>query len=333
MSQRSVRTALAAALVGITTIAPLAAASASSSVTRPSPGVDTTAPVERPVRPTPAPRPIPTIPTGPAVTIPSSSVISGGTLTTTPRILTGFAVTTDSVVATATVNYTGTPPITIRWGDGTQSQSSLLPMLTVDGVDPATAPGTMTFKHEYAAPADGSAFQMVVTAQVGNESDARIITVTPRYRVNQYQASFSPTNHCEPVYETYGEYTITESIREVNEQTSQSTVTQLARWDRDIQTMNTILPQFNVLPGSHLVREYVMADAHDTVTFSATERDTFYDDSLGSASIDLHPSLGSRHLDLTMSSDCSAALSVDVDVTLLKPGLPTGGSFGTISLP
>jgi hypothetical protein len=40
-------------------------------------------------------------------------------------------------------------------------------------------------------------------------------------------------------------------------------------------------------------------------------------------SVNLHPSLGSRHmvLEYTADEDCTAELTVDVDVSLLKPGL------------
>jgi hypothetical protein len=85
------------------------------------------------------------------------------TTLTAPRVLESLTVTTDSVVATATVHYSGTDPgvVTIEWGDGTSSSRNPLDPVDSPFPDPwATTdlPGVAVFQHTDAAPGDGAQF-------------------------------------------------------------------------------------------------------------------------------------------------------------------------------
>lgn len=72
----------------------------------------------------------------------------------------GFSVTTDSVVATATVSTDGTMSrIVVDWGDGktdTLRHRPGIEVTPVAGGDEPLPPGTYRFRHAYAEPEDRS---------------------------------------------------------------------------------------------------------------------------------------------------------------------------------
>jgi hypothetical protein len=223
------------------------------------------------------------------------------------RFLSGFTLTTDSVVATAVVSYTGTPgTVTVRWGDNTSS--------SVSGAQvPA---GSVTFVHGYTAPMDGSAFTEVVTAQTDTDTDTRVVLVQPRFRVTQFQATFRPLEHCDSFAETYTEWRVQSSMT-TNGQTSNAKT-----WRKDLQTNNTILPGPSIpLTGSETSVDLTMADPPPYLMYSSTELDPIWDDAGAGGLISLDPRLGSRHVSLG-SQDCVSEITADVDVQLLRPGLP-----------
>ena len=247
------------------------------------------------------------------------------------QLFTGLAVTTDSVVATATITYTGNPgTVSVQWGDNTTSARNLnspLPPVVGATQDP---PGTVIFKHAYAAPADGMSFVVAIVAMVGAEQQVRAATITPRFRVIQYQAYFSPLSHCDSAAEGYTEWRIQQTM----ESNGSSGATKTWRQDRKTATgwygaYVDFQPDFNprVLEGSQFSQEMTMADAHVLARYKITELDPFFDDEAGTRKIDLHPSLGTRAVDLEFDDDsgCKARITADVEVALLKPGLNTGG--------
>ena len=251
------------------------------------------------------------------------------------RVLSGFEVAADSVVATATIRYSGSPSeVTVRWGDNTSStRNPSLAIVTVG--QPTDPPGVATFKHASAAPADGSAFTMIVTGQAGNESDSRIITVTPRYRVIQYQAYFAPVNHCDSPAEEYTEWRIGQSTNLYDPNANPTSSSSQKSWRTDRSTGFTGFVgdptfDFRVLDGSMVSRE-LTATSRLTVTYDVTEIDPISDDAFGAQFIDLSPRLGSRSMTLVYgNNDCGAKVKADVDVELLKPGLNSGGQLATL---
>jgi len=75
---------------------------------------------------------------------------------TLPREVRNLAIVTDSVVATATVQYNGTPPsLIVYWGDNTATE------LTPPPAD------QVVLRHQYAPPPDGAKFSRVVNPLPG----------------------------------------------------------------------------------------------------------------------------------------------------------------------
>ena len=254
----------------------------------------------------------------------------GGVLTPITRTITGFSVTTDSVVATAVLNYSGTPAsVTVRWGDNAESTRNLvspLPPIT-NGQTPQDPPGTVTFKHLYNLPVGGGAFAAAVVGLAGTDTDTRAVIVTPRFRVTQFQAFFAPRDHCDSFAEEYSEWRIQQALN-INGANGPAKT-----WRQDRKTANGLSgaqlgngpldAALEVLDGSATTIELTMADQHPTIIYNVTELDPVFDDDAGTRRIDLHPSLGSRHVQLDFNDDssCKAVIAADVDVALLKPGL------------
>jgi hypothetical protein len=244
------------------------------------------------------------------------------------QALTSFTVTTDSVVATANVQYSGSASlVTVRWGDNTSSSwNPNSPVVTL----PQQTPGNLVFKHEYAIPTPDSApFTRIATVSLDHngttDTDSRVLTVTPRFQVTQYQAYFSYVDHCDSFAESYSEWKIVQSMDGHDVQS----------WRQDRLTNNGIIParDFQVLAGSQVSRQLTMAsDQHFYVNYHVTELDPIWDDDAGTRSIDLYPGLGTRHVLLRFNdlSDCRAEIKADVDVSLLRPGLSTGGPLATM---
>jgi hypothetical protein len=251
------------------------------------------------------------------------------TSATAPRRLGNIVITTDSVVATATVEYDGPAgDIAVRWGDGAISRPTATPTASVPG-HPATptAAGTFVLQHVYSAPTAGTAFPARVSVVVtGRPPIDRDITITPRYRVTQYTLFFSPLNHCDTALEEYTEWIVGRSGGGGPD----------ARWAFDRKThvrgeVGDPLPDFQPIPNSALSLEVTAADA-PRIVFGVIEVDPFIDDLAETDTIDLHPGLGSRPVVLHFadqgappeSSACRAEIRTDIDVRLLTPGLSTG---------
>jgi hypothetical protein len=253
-------------------------------------------------------RPTPTRPPGP----------TGPPSPTTPRQLESLAVTTDSVVATATVRYNGSPGVVaVQWGDGTSSSRN--PNDPIDSPRPnpnPDPPGAVVFKHAYAAPSDGAAFARNITAQIGAESQNSAEIITPRYRVTQYAAQFSALHECDSSVELYTEWRITRRILAHPDKT----------WEFD-RFNNEIPPE--ALPDS-IVSFDLIAPNRKLVEYQVTEVDPLFDNLGQTGVIDLDPRLGSRRvvLDYHDWDACQAHIEADIDVRLLTPGLGGNGGGG-----
>lgn len=244
----------------------------------------------------------------------------------------GFTVTADSVVATATVNYGGSGVVTVRWGDNTRTTYDPRYPLSYDsGI--TVSPGSVVMKHEYAA-GSGQQFTVIATASVdlngASDFESRQLVVTPRFLVTQFGGFWSPLNHCDTEVETFTEWSINQRINDV-----------LTRhWREDRNTGVDTFPgaeifstDFRRLEGSQVDREMAMGDAPVAVKYDITELDEYFNDQLGSKTLNLHPSMGSGSFSLRFSGDdCQAEIKGDINVRLLKPGLPQPvGSVGFAS--
>ena len=127
----------------------------------------------------------------PVNTAPSTSSVTASGLS--------LFVISDSVVATATLSYSGPlPDVIVAWGDGARTRTSP-PIASVPGRPLPTA-GKLVLQHVYAPSANGAGFIRHVSAvspASAEELVSRDIAIIPRYRVTQYAVEFSPLNHCD----------------------------------------------------------------------------------------------------------------------------------------
>jgi len=237
------------------------------------------------------------------------------TPSTTTRVLQSLQVTTDSVVATATIRYDGTSPgtVTVAWGDGTSSGHNPDPRVE----SPWDSAGVVRLQHVYAAPTDGAAFPVAITAQLAGESQTVAVVVTPRYRVTQGPAVFSAPYACDSGVELRTEWRVQRSGGASPDRT----------WELN-RFNNTIPPE--ALPDSTISVD-VNGDAQVVLTYVTTELDPLVDNLGGSKKLVLSPRLGSRSANLhwvDFELSCAADLDVDISVALLTPGFGGGGPIG-----
>lgn len=237
----------------------------------------------------------------------------------------GFTITTDSVVGTATVRYGGSGIVSVRWGDNQRSTYNSSSPMPDGSITPSA--GQVVFKHVYDLP-DGQPLSTVATASVESggtiDFESRPVTVTPRFLVSQYQALFTPLNHCDTAVEEYTEWRISQRI--------DGTTVKTWWQDRDTGVGLTgaetggVQPDFRPLEGSIVHREMVMADARVDMSYEVTELDEAFDDQAGVKHFEMHPSIApsSHTLDFA-GDDCRAQVKTDTDVRLLKPGLGSAG--------
>jgi hypothetical protein len=287
-------TAGVAAAVVVVAAAPLAAL--------PPPGDDGEAPppVERPT----TTRPQPT------------------TTTAEPRVLESLTVTSDSVVATATVRYSGRPSlVTVQWGDG--SSTSRNPADATDSPfpdpwTPSDPPGVSVFTHTYAAPSDGAAFPVAVTARIGTESQTTAATITPRYRVTQGIVHLSIIDACDTSFEDTTDWYV--------ERYANGLAFTYWKFEQD----NDGFPPYALPADSAVTVERTAQQGRDPalryIGYTVKEYDFFVEDYVGAASFSVDPALGSRTVTkpLTQDEGCRGELSTDIEVTLLTPGTGSG---------
>jgi len=269
---------------------------------------------------------------------------------TTPRQLESFSVSTDSVVATATLHYNGDPgAATVLWGDGTSTSrcpagqegpvhSGCLPT----PFDSGAVAGTLVFKHRYTAPANGAPFTVAITGKLGAESQTIAIGVTPRYKVTVSDIEFSPLSHCDTAAESETEWKVTRAVF-----LNGTTVVPDREWNFDHFLTNPkavlgdfvppdwALPQFEVLPGSGFSVELKASD-HLDLTVPIRELDPLADDLMLTVGQVINPLDGSRSVDQVETEvgqdpyqfGCRAEYRFDVDARLLEPGLDRGPVLG-----
>jgi hypothetical protein len=243
---------------------------------------------------------------------------------TTPRVLQSLSVDTNSVVATATVQYSGSPGVvTVVWGDG--AVDSRDPNATNDSPRPdpnPDPPGTITFKHAYAPPSNAAGFTASITAQIGAESRTVAVLVSPRYRVTQYQPSLTPLRPCDSWLEHYTEWRVVRSGSAAGK-TWEFDLEEPTAWVGDYPGRTYSLPD-------SVVSFEGRVDQAGSIDYRVTEVDPVLDQLGGMGRIDLNPLLGSRSVTLeyadfgTPTGICKAEIRADINVTLLKPGLGGG---------
>jgi hypothetical protein len=252
----------------------------------------------------------------PVTTTPPTSSSTGSGLS--------LFVVSDSVVATATLRYSGPPPdVIVAWGDGARTRTSP-PIASVPG-RPLPAAGTVVFQHVFAPSANGAGFAKrvsVVSPVSGQELVASYVAIFPRYRVTQYAVDFSPLNHCDSVAEAYTEWHV---YRDGGGLPSKE-------WYFDLHTaevggVGVPLPDFQPLPDSAVSLDTTVASA-PRVAYGGNEADPFQDEYFDQQFVDFNPLLGSRTVILTyyekFGHDCRFQLRAPIDVQLLTPGLAGG---------
>jgi hypothetical protein len=185
-----------------------------------------------------------------------------------------FRITTDSVVATATV--TPSEPmrkIFIAWGDGETSSINRRPGIptsaaTVVGDGDGQLPaGTYQLTHRYPEPEDRMPVEYFVILRVsdedgGEEIDIARIEIIPRYRVTNYRTRVRLTNPADLTGAT-AEFDIRQTVDGVKQQ------------DWHWEPSNNFFgeSQYFVLEGSQVSRELTVADPAVYVSFFFTETD------------------------------------------------------------
>jgi hypothetical protein len=237
-------------------------------------------------------------------------------------------VVSDSVVATATLRYSGSSPdVVVAWGDGARTRTSP-PIASVPGRPLPTA-GTVVFHHVFAPSANGAGFikhVSVVSPVSAQELVGRDVAIVPRYRVTQYAAEFSPLNHCDSVAEAYTEWRV---FRDGGGLPYKDWY--FDRHTADVGGVGVPLPDFQALPDSALSVETTVASA-PKVGYSAWEEDPFQNEFFDRQFVDFNPLLGSRTVTLTyreaFGHDCRIQIRTPIDVQLLTPGYSGGPVAG-----
>jgi hypothetical protein len=222
--------------------------------------------------------------------------------------LTGASATSSSVVATAKVTYTGAPgPITLDWGDGTNSiQDPSTPGVT-------STPGVVTFIHEFVGRI--TPFSSDARAIAGAQVIAFVIQVSPMYRVSQSNVTFRSISHCDEPNDPTTEWSFEQTVsgpfdRDVVE-----------RWTPTLTTAGPAAIRYYTLPGSSVVSESVNRyPGIRGVKYRWREIDSpFLPVVTFSGSFSLDPMLGNRRVVLTSPAPCVTELSFNITSELIRP--------------
>jgi hypothetical protein len=230
-------------------------------------------------------------------------------------------ITTDSVVATATVTLNGTMRrIVVQWGDGSTNTLRNRPGVeTAVGQQNQLPPGTYKLTHAYAAPEDRKPFTHVVIIRVEDSSGGvdfciTQITLTPRYRVTHYRIRLNLESACDSPFETTTEFDVRLFVDQ--------TLANSWRWEEP----QSVIPGTPfVLEGSAISRELTVADGGVYASLEITEDDPLFDDYLPSVSMILSALGDSTSVSEVVEGDgCKVRYSYDREVTLISP-LPSFG--------
>jgi hypothetical protein len=248
------------------------------------------------------PRPEPTTTTRPPVTAPTPTPTPTPTV---PREVRGFTVSTDSVVATATVQYNGTPPsLLVYWGDNTVTELTPPPANQV------------VLRHQYAVPPGGASFSQVINATVRGETDSRFVTIRPRYRITQHEASFANEDDCENWPDQESEWNISQYVIV---SPGAPPVTNSWYQTRPMGTLN----YFEPMAGSEITAERE-AGARLQIVYEVYENDEpGTNDPAGQQAFSVTPDgdVGVDHLSLHFNEygTCEARINADIEVRLIVP--------------
>ena len=191
-----------------------------------------------------------------------------------------FSVTSDSVVATATVTPSGPMrKILIAWGDGETSVLNSRPGLptspaeVVGDGDNQLPAGTYQLTHAYPETEDRMPVEYWVLLHVrdrdgGDEIDLAKVEITPRYRCTNYRTRVRLTGPCDPSTERTSEFEISMHIDG----------SEVHNWHWE--PLNVAGSVFFVLEDSQISRELTVADGVLDVSFWFKETDLVQDDHL-----------------------------------------------------
>jgi hypothetical protein len=234
-----------------------------------------------------------------------------------------FLITTDSVVAIATVVTDNTMRrIVIDWGDGETDTLNYRPgrdIPTVFDEDDPLPPGTYKFRHAYEVSEDGRPFEYFVLLRVDDRDggvDFRIIkvTLTPRYKVTNYRTTVRLLSRCDPIGESTSEFDIDQIVDGAI----------VNRWHWEPSNSFFGESQRFRLEGSGVARELTVADGFVDVRLVLTETDLFFDEHLV-VNESISATQESERIERTVSSGgCKVLVRYDREVQLIVP-LPSGG--------
>jgi hypothetical protein len=243
-----------------------------------------------------------------------------------------FSITTDSVVATATVTPAGPMrKILIAWGDGETSALYSRPGLPTSPAevltqedDPLPA-GTYQLSHAYPEPDDRMPAVYYAVLRVhdwdgGEELNIARVEITPRYRCTNWRTRVRLTGPCDFQGESTNEFKITQSVDGIGVH------------DWDWEPSNNVFgeSQSFLLEDSQISRDLTVADGYVAVDFVFRETDLGADDLLY-FSAPLSATLDSESVSARVIQDpnalfgtCDLIVRFDREVTLIVP-LPDSG--------
>jgi hypothetical protein len=241
-----------------------------------------------------------------------------------------LSITTDSVVATATVTPGGPmKKILIAWGDGQTSALNSRPGIPApvgafgEQDNPLPA-GTYQLSHAYAEPEDKRPFEHYALVQVqdwggGEEINLVKVVLTPRYRVTNYRTSVRLTGPCDGPGESTSEFDISLFV--------DGTKTREWHWEPSNNFFGE--SQFFRLEDSQVSRELTVDDGYVPVSFHFTETDPAADET-GVFQPYLQATLQSESVSRKVQAsdgffgNCELIARFDREVSLIVP-LPDNG--------
>lgn len=242
-----------------------------------------------------------------------------------------FSVTTDSVVATATiVTDDATQRFKVLWGDGDEDvinhqPGSLVSDFPAHNEDPLPE-GTYKLYHVYDdfESYESNAFSVVLQVDDVNGSfnfEFRNIIITPRYRVTNYPLSFRMGNWCDPAWEDASEFKIKQVIHDGSGNNVENT------WKVDVPQDFNIGPSSSFrLDGSDWSRERTVQDGSVLVALKFWEIDPLFDDFVYFYSWSKPVTNADHYSELWETSEtdmgCTIMVSIPKESKLIVP-LPT----------
>jgi hypothetical protein len=238
-----------------------------------------------------------------------------------------FSITTDSVVATATIRTDSiVRRIVVDWGDGKTDVVNTVPghHVPVGPPQEPLPPGTYRVHHAYAEPEDRKPFDFFVVARVedaeGVDLRIRKVTLTPRYRVTNFRTSVTLESPCDSIFESSNEFDVTLFV--------DSAPVKQWRWEPS----NNLFPgPLFRLEGSIVSRELTVADPPLDVALQLIERDFHFHETL-TVIQSLNALQVSERIERSVTpqggGSCRVFVQWDRDVRLLVP-LPAGPTIDT----